>query len=142
MSNPSDVFAHGSCRCAAVTVTIKDSPKMMVQCHCLDCQAFSGAGHSSLAYFRAGDVNIDGELADYTVKADSGAEMTRFFCLACGSRLLGRNSARPDLLSVNVGCLTNSEWFKPQAILYTSRRHDWDITSDDIPQFDTMPNEV
>ena len=115
---------------------------MMIQCHCLDCQAFSGAGHSSLAYFGAGDVQIDGELADYTVSADSGAEMTRSFCPNCGSRLLGRNSTRPELLSVNVGCLENSDWFKPQAILYTSRRHDWDITSDDTPQFEKMPTGV
>jgi len=139
VSSASTVFANGACRCASVTVTITNTPKMMIQCHCLDCQAFSGAGHSSLAYFDVADVDISGELANYTVTADSGAEMTRSFCPTCGSRLFGRNDQRPDLLAVNIGCLTNSSWFRPQAILYTSRRHDWDITSDDIPQFAAMP---
>lgn len=139
MSSPSNVFAQGACRCHAVTLTITDSPRMMIQCHCLDCQAFSGAGHASLAYFAAGDVDVSGSCVDYTVTADSGAEMTRSFCPTCGSRLLGRNSERPELVAVNIGCLENSDWFRPQAILYTSRRHDWDITADDIPQFDTMP---
>jgi hypothetical protein len=140
MSSPSKSFAKGSCRCTSVTLTITNRPKMMVQCHCLDCQAFSGAGHSSLAYFEVDYVDISGECVDYSVTTDNGAEMTRSFCPTCGSRLFGRNSERPDLLAVNIGCLENSDWFEPKAILYTSRRHDWDITSDDIPQFDKMPN--
>jgi hypothetical protein len=133
-------FATGSCRCTSVSLTIAAKPKMMVQCHCLDCQGFSGSGHASLAYFDVADVNISGETVDYSVKADSGAEMSRSFCPTCGSRLFGSNSERPDLLAINIGCLENSDWFKPQAVLYTSRRHDWDITTDEIPQFEKMPD--
>jgi hypothetical protein len=140
MPSPSKSFANGGCRCTSVTLTIANRPKMMVQCHCLDCQAFTGAGHSSLAYFDVDDVDISGETVDYSVIADSGAEMTRAFCATCGSRLFGSNSERPDLLAVNIGCLENSDWFKPQAVLYTSRRNDWDITSDDIAQFEKMPD--
>ena len=139
MSSSNKPFTKGGCRCHSVTLAIADKPKMMIQCHCLDCQKFTGAGHSSLAYFDSGDVDINGELEDYTVIADSGAEMTRSFCPSCGSRLFGRNSERPDLLAVNIGCLEESRWFKPQAIIYTSRSHDWDITSDDIPKYEKMP---
>lgn len=140
MTSPNESFAKGNCRCGSVTLTIADKPRMMIQCHCLDCQAFSGAGHASLAYFDTTDVDITGESVDYTVIADSGARMTRSFCPECGSRLFGRNSERPDLLAVSVGCLEDSRWFRPQAVIYTSRRHDWDITSDDIPHFDEMPD--
>jgi hypothetical protein len=140
MSSPTPPFATGSCRCKAVTLTVANRPKMMVQCHCLDCQTFSGGGHSSLAYFDVTDVDTSGACADYSVTADSGAEMTRSFCPTCGSRLFGRNSERPDLLAVNIGCLKNSDWFEPRAILYTSRRHDWDIIADEVPHFDTMPD--
>ena len=141
MTSSSDpLFAKGNCRCTSVTLTIANKPKMMVQCHCLDCQAFTGTGHASLAYFDVADVNINGASVNYSVTADSGAEMTRSFCPACGSRLYGTNSERPDLLAINIGCLEDSEWFEPQAVIYTSRRHDWDITSDEIPQFETMPD--
>ena len=118
---------------------MSDKPKMMIQCHCLDCQKASGAGHSSNAYFDESTVTIEGEAAGYTVIADSGNEMTRYFCPKCGSRLFGRNSGRPNLVSIQVGCLDDQSWFSPQAVLYTSRRHDWDITSDEVSSFEEMP---
>lgn len=112
---------------------------MMLQCHCLDCQKATGAGHASNAYFANEDVSIQGEATGYTVEADSGNEMTRYFCPECGGRVYGRNSDRPGLISIQVGCLADHSWFKPQAVIYTSRRHDWDITSDEIPNHENMP---
>jgi hypothetical protein len=138
MPSSDQPFAKGGCHCNSVTLTIANKPKMMIQCHCLDCQKFTGAGHSSLAYFDITDVDIRGKSVDYSVIADSGAEMKRFFCPSCGSRIFGSNSERPDLLAIYIGCLEDSRWYKPQAVIYASRRYDWDITSDDIPQFDLM----
>ncbi|MDJ0957807.1 MAG: GFA family protein [Arenicellales bacterium] len=132
-------FARGSCRCGEVTLTITEKPKMMLQCHCLDCQKATGTGHTSNVYFDEKDVLIQGEATGHSVTADSGNEMTRYFCPLCGSRMYGRNSGRPGLISVQVGCLDDHSWFSAQAVLFTSRRHDWDITADDIPNFDKMP---
>jgi hypothetical protein len=126
-------FAKGSCQCGNVTISVSKKPTMMLQCHCLDCQKSTGTGHTSNAYFNSDDVSIDGEVKGHTVVADSGNEMSRYFCANCGSRLYGRNSARPGLVSVQVGCLEDHSWFSPQAVFYSSRRNDWDITSDDIP---------
>ena len=132
-------FATGSCRCGAITLTIHDKPKMMVQCHCLDCQKATGTGHTSNAYFAKEDVDIQGKATGYTVVADSGNEMTRYFCPKCGGRMYGHNSEKPDLISIQVGCLEDQSWFSPQVVLFASRRHDWDITSDEIPNFQQMP---
>jgi hypothetical protein len=132
-------FAKGGCRCGEISLTVHARPKLMVQCHCLDCQKTSGTGHTSNAYFAENDVTIEGEANEYTVVADSGSTMVRYFCPKCGSRLYGYNSERPGLISIPVGCLENQSWFTPQAVLYTSRRHDWDITNDEIPNFEKMP---
>jgi len=132
-------FATGSCQCGAITLSLSEKPKMMVQCHCLDCQKASGAGHASMAYFAEEAVTIQGEATAYTVIADSGNEMTRYFCPRCGSRLYGRNSGRPNLVSIQVGCLDDHSWFSPQVVLFTSRRHDWDITSEEVSNFEKMP---
>ena len=134
-------FAQGSCRCGAVTLTVNGKPKMMVQCHCLDCQKTSGTGHTSNAYFDERDVTIEGDANVYSLTVDSGNQMSRYFCPMCGSRLYGFNSGRPGLISVQVGCLEDQEWYSPQAVLFTSRRHDWDVTSDEIPNFAGMPSE-
>jgi hypothetical protein len=132
-------FATGGCQCGEIKLEIRHKPKMMMQCHCLDCQKSSGTGHASNAYFTKEDVLIKGEVKGHTVLSDSGGEMTRYFCPSCGNRLYGFNSSQPDLLSVTVGCLQDNSWFKPQAILYVSKNSDWDITSDEAPHFDKMP---
>ena len=131
-------FARGSCRCGEISLIITAEPRMMVPCHCLDCQNASGTGHTSNAYFAEEDVVIHGEATGHTVIAESGHKMTRYFCPVCGSRMYGYNEGRPGLISVQMGCLENQDWFSPQAVLYTSRRHDWDITSDQVPGFDKM----
>lgn len=125
-------FASGSCECGNIKLSIAQKPSMMVQCHCLDCQKSTGTGHTSSAYFKELEVTVDGDAKGYTVVADSGSAMTRYFCPDCGSRLYGRNAGRPGLISVQVGCLEDHSWFTPQAVLYSSKRHDWDITTDEI----------
>ena len=127
-------FAQGSCQCGNITVSMSRKPAMMLQCHCLDCQKSTGTGHTSNAYFETDDVTIVGETNGHSVIAENGTEMTRYFCPDCGSRMYGRNSARPGLISIQVGCLEDHSWFSPQAVLYLSRQNDWDITSDEIPK--------
>ena len=136
MSN--EPFTRGSCKCGNITLAIAHKPAMMLQCHCLDCQKSSGTGHTSSAYFNEADVTIYGNAKGYTVTADNGNAMTRYFCGECGSRLYGCNSGRPGLISVQVGCLDDHSWFTPQAVFYSSKRHDWDITSDEIPNHEKI----
>jgi hypothetical protein len=123
-----------------VSYTINaEEPLRMAQCHCKDCQRASGGGHMSLAFFKADDVEIKGETASFSAKADSGNINTRHFCPKCGSRVYGENSARPGLVGLSVGCVDDNNWFKPAAIVYAKDRPAWDKTSTDIPNFDMMP---
>jgi len=137
---PDTKSATGKCLCGAVSYTINaDAPLRMAQCHCKGCQRSSGTGHMSLAFFKADDVQITGETASYAATADSGNINTRHFCPKCGSRVYGENSARPGLIGIAVGCVDDNSWFKPAAIVYAKDRPNWDETSTDIPNFDTMP---
>ena len=132
--------ATGQCLCGSVSYTIHaDEPLRMAQCHCKDCQRSSGGGHMSLAFFKADDVEIKGELASYGATAASGNTNTRHFCPKCGSRVYGENSARPGLVGLSVGCTDDNNWFKPAAIVYAKDRPAWDRTSTEIPNFETMP---
>ncbi|MGI9382649.1 MAG: GFA family protein [Methyloligellaceae bacterium] len=137
MSN--EPFATGHCLCGAVSYTINSEPMRMAQCHCKDCQRASGTGHMSLAFFKADDVEIKGETASYSATADSGNINTRHFCPNCGSRIFGENSARPGMVGISVGCVDDHDWFAAQAVVYAGNRPGWDLTSEDIPNFETMP---
>ena len=132
-------FATGHCLCGAVSYKLNGKPVRMAQCHCKHCQRASGTGHMSLAFFKKEDVDIRGETASYGATADSGNTNTRHFCPKCGSRVFGEISARPGVIGIPVGSADENNWFSPEAVLYTTRRPGWDITTDDVPNFDAMP---
>ncbi len=132
-------FAEGRCLCGAIHYTFKDAPVRMVQCHCHQCQKISGTGHASQAFFKEQDVAISGEPESYIFTADSGNTKTYHFCPTCGGRLHGLNSGRPGITIMPVGCMEDNGWFSPQAVAYTSCREAWDVTTEEVPNFETMP---
>lgn len=135
----SEIEANGQCLCGGVQISIKGTPVRMAQCHCKDCQRASGTGHASNAFFRAEDVKITGEIKGYTVTSDRGNAFTRYFCTSCGGRMHGTNTGRPGTVIVPVGVLDDSSWFAPQAVLYTRSRPAWDITTEDVENFEAAP---
>ena len=135
------LFAVGSCRCGNISLEIRKKPQIMLQCHCLDCQSSTGTGHTSNAYFSTEDVIIRGDATCHSVESDSGHQMIRCFCPTCGARMYGYNGQKPGTISIQVGCLEDHSWFTPQVVLYASRQEDWDITSDEVPNFPNMPPE-
>ena len=137
MSDPA--FATGGCLCGAIRYTAHAAPVRMVQCHCAQCRKLSGTGHASQAFFESGDVEISGQPSSYVFTADSGNVKTYHFCPTCGSRLHGKNSGRPGIIIVPVGCFEDNSWFAPHGVAYTSCREAWDMTTKDVPNFETMP---
>ncbi len=93
----------------------------------------------TLAFFNEDDVDISGETSEYGAQADSGNTNIRIFCPTCGSRVFGRNSGRPGVISLSVGSADNSDWYKPAAAVYDSCRQPWDQELPDAPKFDAMP---
>jgi len=132
-------FATGSCRCGAIRYSIRHEPVLMAQCHCVDCQKASGTGHMSLAFFKEQDVEISGEPTAYATDTDSGNRKTFHFCPTCGSPLHGQNTGRPGITAIPVGCLDDHSWFSPRSVVYTRYRQPWDITSEQVPNFEEMP---
>jgi len=132
-------FATGGCLCGNVTYSLLNEPARMAQCHCDHCRRSTGTGHMSLAFFNKDDVSIEGPTNSYTTTADNGAKLTRHFCPECGSRLFGTNTSAPAIISIAVGCVDDSSWFKPQAIVYNKKRPDWDYMDQSINTFEEMP---
>jgi hypothetical protein len=111
----------------------------MGQCHCDDCRKSTGTGHSSNAFFKKSDVEIEGETSSYDSITDTGSTVTRHFCPNCGSRLFGTNNIVTDIISVSAGTLDDSSWFKPNAIVYNKKKPKWDVMDTSIPTFEEMP---
>jgi hypothetical protein len=42
------------------------------------------------------------------------------------------------MIVLAAGTFDDSSWFKPQAVLYTRSRHEWDTADDAVPSFAAM----
>ena len=135
-----DAKFAGSCLCGAVTYEITAEPFRVAQCCCTDCQKITGTGHATIAFFPEDACTISGKTAEFAVIADSGNTNTRVFCPECGSRLFGRNTARPGVIGVMAGSLDRgADGLQPQAIVYVKRQHGWDMLDEALPRFEMMP---
>ncbi|MGE0025356.1 MAG: GFA family protein [Hyphomicrobium sp.] len=134
-----EVNVSGGCLCGAVRFKVSGTPIRMAQCHCLDCQRASGTGHMSNAIFNAADVEISGATASYASTSDSGNVLTRHFCPTCGGRVFLTSKARPGKIVMAVGAFDDMSWFEPEIVLFTKRRPHWDITTEDVPNFEAGP---
>jgi len=132
-------FASGGCLCGKVKYTLNKEPVRMAQCHCDHCRLSTGTGHMSLAFFNKDDFDVSGETSYYTTTSDSGAQMSRHFCPECGSRLFGTNSSAPSIVSIAVGCVDDSSWFNPGAIVYNKNKPHWDFMDESVKTFEEMP---
>lgn len=130
---------QGSCLCGNVRFKIADQPHMSANCHCLNFQKSSGAGHAFHLMVDAGKVEITGETRGYQYTADSGSLVTVYFCPECGSSTHGKTARFPDMITVRAAILDDSAGLTPQVSVYRKRLRDWDRLADGAPAFDAMP---
>jgi hypothetical protein len=138
--NMSNVFA-GGCACGAIRYEISAKPLFMSHCQRRDCQQASGTGHGSYLTFPSRKaVKLTGRATHFDVVADSGNVKTRGFCPSCGAPVYLTCAATPELFTIHAASLDDATRFKPQAVTYRMRGHDWDTLDPAVPQFDKMPS--
>ena len=75
---------EGGCQCGAVRYRLKASPLTVYNCHCKDCQRFSGAAWSMSMFVRDEDFEVlSGQTVRYDRKANSGNVIAMNFCAHC-----------------------------------------------------------
>lgn len=126
--------------CGAVRYEAEGQPLVVAHCHCEECQRGSGAGHASGAMFPVDRFRMTGRIAEYRYKSITGSEVTRIFCPACGSPILGRNSDMLGHLTITLGTLDDSSQFTPQVVVFARDRRPWDAMDDSLPSFETQPD--
>ena len=112
----------GKCLCGNIAFTADTDIKFTANCHCSDCRAATGAAYGTLLFIDEAALQITGAPKIFTHVADSGANMEKFFCPDCGSQLFGRNSNRPNVMSVRAGVVDQTDLVKPGVNVYLSSR--------------------
>jgi hypothetical protein len=125
---------YGTMRFAGVA-----EPVFQIKCHCTDCRKTTGSGRAALIGVPDDPVAFSGEVMEFSSLADSGREVTRAFCPACGSGVHSRSDAAAVLVFVRASALDDPDQFMPQMSIRTSSIAAWDVVARGIASFSETP---
>jgi hypothetical protein len=125
----------GGCTCGAIRYECNVEPVMAFNCHCRDCQRFSGSAYSSgFLVPLAGLRFTAGEPKYHAATADSGNAVARGFCTECGAPVVATQAALP-LYVVYAASLDDPSGHAPTMDIFTASAQPWDHMNPDLPKF-------
>ena len=117
---------NGSCLCGAIRYTISQPVTELRACHCTACQKLSGAGGTVNAPLPSSAFKVtQGTLKRFTMKADSGRTLHRFFCGECGTPIYSQRELTPEMVVVRAGAFDNPGEMKIGAHIWTKSARPW-----------------
>jgi hypothetical protein len=123
---------EGGCFCGALRYRIDGEPIDAGYCHCRMCQRVSGAPVLAWGHWRQDRFRwLDGEPSVLR----SSAQGERFFCGRCGTHILFRDPAAPDVVDVNLATLDDPAAIRPEYHIWTASRIAWFDTADTLPRY-------
>jgi hypothetical protein len=117
----SDMRFEGGCYCGAVRYIAEGDAMARVQCHCRQCQYFSG-GHPNviIGMPKAGFRYTKGEPKRFT-RSDVDNPRSREFCAQCGTHLTTLSPNLPDGVYVKVGSMDDPALYgEPEVTIQTA----------------------
>jgi len=133
----------GGCFCGAIRYTVSVSIAELRMCHCRDCQKSTGTGGSVNALIKSDTIKItQGTPKRYSVTADSGRTLHRFFCGDCGSPLFSRRELTPENSALRIGTLDaeHAGGMKITANIWTRSARSWSHIDPATQQFPGQPD--
>ncbi|MBI3246795.1 MAG: GFA family protein [Deltaproteobacteria bacterium] len=130
----------GGCICGAIRYECTVVPAFSWNCHCRDCQRASGSAFCPVLYVPKAALTITGESKYYSVKAESGNEVSRGFCPQCGAPVFIQAELVPDLQGLWAASLDDPSQFQPQVQVWTGSAQPWDALHPTLPQIAKAPN--
>jgi hypothetical protein len=118
-------LADARCSCGAVTLSLPEPSKLVVACHCIDCQLRTGAPFGVGAFYPAEVVGISGIRKEFTRTAASGGKVHSYFCPNCGSTVYWKADNLPALIGVAVGAMADPKCPTPVRSVFEQSKHDW-----------------
>src|SRR5919198_4443415 len=130
----------GGCACGAFRYKPAAEPMVMFHCHCRDCQRASGGPFSSYVIVPAAAFKIlQGSPRFHDSSSERGGKTHRGFCPDCGSPVMVKNDANPDIVAIRTASLDDPSWFNQQMDVWTSDAHAWDQMNPALPKFEKYP---
>ncbi len=129
----------GKCLCGNIAFTTDTEINFTANCHCSDCRAATGAAFGTLLFVDDEALAVSGTPKIFKHVADSGANMEKHFCADCGSQMFGRNSNRPNMVSLRAGVVDQKDLVQPTVNVYLSSKIPSTPIDPDVKGFPKMP---
>lgn len=125
---------RGRCLCGAVGFRFdRGSVVASNHCHCRDCQRATGSAFATFCIVPEAAFALEtGQPRSFSVKGESGGDVTRSFCGACGSQLYSTVSVMPGLYFVKAGVLDDASWMEPASAFWGSSAQPWSPPLTDV----------
>jgi hypothetical protein len=131
----------GGCLCGAIRYAVSAPITELRACHCTACQKHTGGAGTVNALLKSADFKLtQGKPKRFTMVADSGRTLHRFFCGDCGSPLYSQRDATPENLVLRAGSLDDSSGMKITANIWTKSARSWAHIDPSTQQFPGQPD--
>jgi hypothetical protein len=124
----------GSCLCGAVRFEIAGPLAPIQLCHCDACRKAQGSAFGANIPVAAEDFRLlAGQDAMRAYESSPGKE--RVFCGTCGSPIISRLTAAPQVVRLRAGTLDAPVGAPLTSHAYVASKADWWPIEDDLPQY-------
>jgi len=132
---------EGGCLCGATRYVARGPWLRFVHCHCSRCRKATGTGHATNLF--ADPDNLEWLTGNTNVERydlPSAQSFAVSFCRVCGTPLphLTRSGSA---WVIPAGSLGSEPSMVPSARIFWSSRAAWSCCGDDLPYFDTYPDD-
>ena len=130
----------GHCYCGAVRYVADGEPLFRGQCHCRECQYFSGGHPNVVIGMPAEGFKYTGEAPKQFARSDLETPVTREFCGTCGTHITTRVKQLPQAVLVKVGTLDEPGIFeRADQVIYTIDAQGFHQFPEGVPTFERLP---
>lgn len=127
----------GGCLCGLVRYAYEGALGPASICHCKDCRKMSGSAFGvSVRLSKDGFRLLKQPAKGFDMRAESGHELTRYFCAECGSPIYTSSPAHSEHFYVEAGSLDEPDAIQLSHQSWISSAVDWARIPPDLPSFE------
>jgi hypothetical protein len=121
-----------------VRYVAEGEPIMKAQCHCRECQYFTGGAPNMFLAVPPNGFKYTKGAAKQFARNDLEKPVTREFCPECGTHVVTR--PRMQIVVIKVGTLDDPKMFgTPQMAIFTVDKQPFHHVPDGLPAFERVP---
>jgi hypothetical protein len=130
---------EGGCYCGNVRYVAEGEPMLKAQCHCRQCQYFSGGAPNMFLLMPPKGFRYAKGAPKQFARSDIEGAVTREFCAECGTHLITRRPGLPAII-LKVGTLDDPSFFGgPRMAINTIDKQAFHHIPEGLPAFERLP---